>query len=253
MLTGIVRSVRKLLAAAGYELIPNWQIGTHHQACYLAKLLKHMNVDVVLDVGGNCGQYGRFLREQVGYKGWIVSFEPIPENADRIEALAKLDARWRVQRVALGKNAGMAEFNVMTNSVFSSFLDPTREGIGDRFGENRVSQKIQVEVRRLDDIWPALQRDLCVTRPYLKLDTQGFDMEVLLGSTATLHHVVALQTEASVLPIYQGMPTWRQMVDHLEGQGFQLSGAYPVSEGGFPYLVEFDCHMVASRHVPPAQ
>jgi hypothetical protein len=82
-------------------------------------------------------------------------------------------------------------------------------------------------------------------RPYLKLDTQGFDMEVLRGGSECLSTVRALQTEASVIGIYKGMPTYMETISYLNERGFHLSGLYPVGRDSSLRLVEFDCVMIS--------
>ena len=81
-------------------------------------------------------------------------------------------------------------------------------------------------------------------RLYLKMDTQGFDLEVVRGAPAVLPTVRALQTEASILPLYQGMPSWITAVETLQGLGFEISGFFPVSTDPNMRLIEVDCVMV---------
>jgi hypothetical protein len=57
----------------------------------------------------------------------------------------------------------------------------------------------------------------------LKIDTQGYDLEVLKGAENTLQSIRALQLEASVRPIYEGMPGFREVLDYLMSRGFALS------------------------------
>jgi hypothetical protein len=48
---------------------------------HLRKLFSKCNIDCVFDVGANYGQYARMLRDAVGFKGLIISFEPIAAAA----------------------------------------------------------------------------------------------------------------------------------------------------------------------------
>jgi len=78
----------------------------------------------VLDVGGNEGQYGLWLRE-IGYRGQVISIEPERESHAALVRTAGKDGRWRVllrwRWVPLN---GVAEFNVARNSQCSSFFQP---------------------------------------------------------------------------------------------------------------------------------
>jgi hypothetical protein len=89
-----------------------------------------------------------------------------------------------------------------------------------------------------------LQERVGFDRPYLKLDTQGFDIEVLRGAADSLQAVRALQTEASVQGIYKGMPGYMDTLRHLDGLGFDITGMYTVSRDNALRLVEFDCVMI---------
>jgi hypothetical protein len=81
-------------------------------------------------------------------------------------------------------------------------------------------------------------------RPYLKLDTQGHDLEVIRGAGDTLSStILALQTEASVIGIYQGMPGYIQAIQVLNERGFEITTLQPVARDRLLRVVEFDCVM----------
>ena len=144
----------------------------------------------------------------------------------------------------MGAAEGSLPLNVMVSDQFSSFLEPDNSRAPD-IGELNVPRHVEtVAVRTLDTVLPALRERLGFERPYLKLDTQGFDMEVLRGGSASLSTVLALQTEASVIGIYKGMPTYMETIRYLGERGFELSGLYPVARDSSLRLFEFDCVMI---------
>jgi len=247
MARGVTRAILDALERKGYTLLANWRVERYPMARCLRDLFRLLEVDCVLDVGANVGQYRNFLRYEVGYEGRIVSFEPIPRNVEILARRAATDAEWQVEPFALGATAGRSSFNVTAESVFSSFLQPDRDAAGLFRGENEVTERIEVEVRTLDDVLPELERRFAPKRVYLKLDTQGYDLEVVRGGRASMSRICGLQTEASVRQIYQGMPDYATTIREFEGLGFELCGLFPVASGTFPRLVEFDCIMVASR------
>ncbi len=75
-------------------------------------------------------------------------------------------------------------------------------------------------------------------------------MEVLQGSRDSLADVRALQTEASVIGIYKGMPGYMDAIRYLDERGFDVTGFYPVSRDPSLRLIEFDCVMLNRRVVP---
>ncbi|MBS0523463.1 MAG: FkbM family methyltransferase [Proteobacteria bacterium] len=101
-----------------------------------------------------------------------------------------------------------------------------------------------VAVRTVDQVVPELRKRLGFRRPYLKLDTQGFDIEVLEGARQSLPGIPALQSEASVIGIYKGMPGYMDTIRYLGDSGFDVTGFYPVSRDRSLRLIEFDCVMI---------
>jgi hypothetical protein len=81
-------------------------------------------------------------------------------------------------------------------------------------------------------------------RTYLKMDTQGFDLEVVRGAERVLPSVLGLQSEISVVPIYQQMPDYLTALATFKDLGFVLTGIYPVVRDKSTLAVtEFDCIM----------
>ena len=76
---------------------------------------------------------------------------------------------------------------------------------------------------------------------YLKLDTQGYDLEVIKGAENTLGEVRALQSEISILGIYSGMPDYLSSIKVFGEKGFDITGMFSVSRDKFLRVVEFDC------------
>lgn len=86
----------------------------------LGKLFELNNVDLVLDVGANTGQFARHARE-AGYIGRIISFEPLPDAHAELQRWSESDSLWMVApRMAIGNHDGEAHINVSRNSVSSS-------------------------------------------------------------------------------------------------------------------------------------
>ena len=226
---------------AGYELIPSWRFDHLGLALHLRELFARLAIDCVLDVGANRGQYGRFLRMEVGYTGYIASFEPQAAALKELRARASSDALWKIFGMALGRERGELPLNVMQESAFTSFLTPDPSAVPTLAPLNSVVQVELVPVERLDDVIDDVRRASACRSIYLKLDTQGYDLEVINGANATLGSVAALQTEVSVLPIYRHMPNWLTSLQTLKDHSFDVTGLFPVSHDPVLRVVEFDC------------
>lgn len=235
--------VQRVLKSVGLELVEypprDWTAGRNILRNVLAKLA----IDCVLDVGANRGQYGSMLRD-IGYRGLILSFEPVGANFEALAARAAGRGPWNCFRYALGAADGEAEINVTDEDVFSSFLKPTEDSQA-RFPRNRVARMEKVQVRRLDGVLDQLSDGLSSPRIYLKMDTQGFDLEVLAGATGVLDRILALQTEVSFRPIYHGMPSYQDSLREFQARGFQVVDFMPVNrESDGLRAIEMDCVMV---------
>ena len=204
-------------------------------------VFERLGIDVVIDVGANSGQYGSELRRF--FKEKIISFEPTSSAFKMLERSAKGDPSWKVEKLALGSKEAKQMINVACHSVFSSFLELS-EYASVRFGNQSIATtKEEVYVCRLDDILPTLLPEWRTKKIFLKMDTQGFDLEVFKGAKGVLDRVMALQTEVSVMPIYEGMPHWTESISYIEKYGFTVAGLFAVNIDENK-VIEFDCLMV---------
>lgn len=232
----IKERLAELAERLGYHVVPKWRLKSFPLAHHLQRLFQQLRIDCVLDVGANRGQYRDFLRKEVGYSGPVVSFEPNVELASALTERTQIDRSWRVHNCALGASCGYVELKIMAQDDFSSILSPDSTGL--HLDGNTVIRTARIQMKRLDSI------DISAKRIYLKADTQGYDLEVIRGASGYLDRVVALQVEASVRAIYQGMPDYVSAIREIEGLGYCLSGVFGNNDAGFPKLVEFDAVFV---------
>jgi FkbM family methyltransferase len=231
---------RWLARVNGYDLL-----GRDQHPCiqaHLNILLRQLQVDVVLDIGANIGQYGTLLRKE-GYRGDIHSFEPIASIFEMLKQTAEGDKNWFVHKMAMGDKEGQRTINIMESSDFSSFLKPNEFSEHHReYGlKSKIVAQENVVTSTVDAFVRARSDELRDKRILLKMDTQGFDHEVFKGALESMKQVVAIQSEISFIPIYEGMPTYLDSFRLYEQNGFRISGLYPVSRMENLALVEMDC------------
>ncbi len=219
-----------------------WESFEEH---HLRRFFAHFKVDCVYDVGANKGQYRDVIRGAVGYKGIIISFEPIPEMVSLLQKKkAELkDENWYIEASALDESGGTAEFNVMMNDVFSSLKPPTHADIGIFTEMNSVRRVVTVKKETFAAQHAKYKDKLQIARPFLKMDTQGNDLAVVRGAGEAIKEVVGLQSELSLRRIYDGAPMYNEAIDFYRASGFELSALVPNNAGHFPDLVEIDCIM----------
>jgi FkbM family methyltransferase len=207
--------LQRLVRRFGYDLTPRKK--AKPLEAQLIAVLERFEIACVLDVGANAGQYGSLLRAW-GYRGRIVSFEPLAAAHTRLERRAAADPDWRVApRVALGERDGEATIEVSAESDMSSIL-PQTELLRRISPSSKVIGRETVPIRRLDGLaTDYLKPDESV---FLKLDTQGFEAQVLAGARQLLPRLRGLQLEMSLVRCYEGERDFRELIDDLGHAGF---------------------------------
>ena len=209
---------------------------------HLQSLFAERNITCVLDVGANIGYFGQMVRS-FGYEGWLCSFEPVDVVFEKLGETAQRDERWRVFNFALGSGEETRSIAVAENSVLSSFLDPTDYQVSELGAMSTITQKQSVRVRTLDSVLGECIDGISEPRLFIKVDTQGWDLEVLRGGRRALAHTLGLQTELSVKPLYKGMPSYVETISELTGYGFELTGLFTVIRDRALRVMELDCVM----------
>ena len=223
----IGRTLNRMLKPYGYELYKthNTSLGAKdaqdEMVVHLKELFAALEIDTVLDVGANYGQYYEFLRDKVGFTGVVHSFEPIPEVGAKLVARSASDPKWHVNQCALGIKSGKAQFHISDKPGWSS-LRELRRGQSRPTDDLQIMQSVEVEVRSLDDVVGKLK----VNNLYLKLDTQGSDLDVLRGGEATLKIVNGLQTELGCIPCYDGAASPAEVLAFLAERGFWMTAVH---------------------------
>jgi FkbM family methyltransferase len=200
--------------------------------------LRSRNVDLVIDVGANVGQYAASLRKAT-YAGWIVSFEPVAAAYEELAALASKDPRWRTFNMALGDNEGLAKVNVSHSAVFSSIL-PQLPAATTFDSEAQVVRSEEIRIARLDDIFAELPTSRAA---FLKIDTQGYERQVLLGASKCLSSFLGVQMELPIIHLYEGTWKFHEGVIYMSDLGFEISNIMPTNYDPTDSvsLVEVDC------------
>lgn len=231
--------------------LPHVQMKLFHYMAgeHVAWLLKELGVNCVLDVGANIGLFGQMLRRR-GYRGRIVSFEPLPHLAEKLRERAEGDSDWLVMPYALGDENTEAEMTVVDDQGTTSSLLPVSD-----FGKGWSSRlegirRETVHIRRLEDVFDEAVADLAAPRVFLKLDTQGYDLRAFTGAGARVKDLLGLQSEISSVPIYDGMPHMTESIAAYEAAGFSSTGIFPVTRDVRSHqIIEFDVVMARPEAV----
>ncbi len=233
MQTGVLKSIAAWSIARDLKL-PYAHLERVSELSFLRQLLQQLQIDCVLDVGANIGQFASELRA-IGYRGHIVSFEPVASVYASLQKRFAQDHKWRGFQMGLGASAETMTITVPKLTVLSSLLESAKD--------ERGARKESVAIKRLDQILPDLRRELGISRVFLKMDTQGYDLAVFDGAAACVDGIVGIQSEVSVQPLYRNMPHYLESLRMYEAAGFELFNLSVVNRAQSGGLVELNCFM----------
>ena len=235
-------ALRGILHRLGYE-IHRRPVQVHPLGPHLQQLFEQQEINCVLDVGAHYGEYAQTLR-RLGYRGRIVSFEPLPESYAILQEASANDPEWHCHNVALGDTEGEAQFHVTRNTVFCSLLEPNSYSSEWSNRESTVERVELVRVSPLERMLDECTAGIESPRVFLKMDTQGADVQVLRGAGRALDAISGLQSEVSVKPLYKEMPSYDESIRLFREYGFELTGLFPCAQEEDLRVIEFDCVMV---------
>jgi len=211
---GTIVAIQHFLKKRGFK------IGKYPEPDRLRRLkaLNHFGITKVFDIGANTGTYGIELRS-LGYKGDIFSFEPTQLAYSLLEKKCSKDTKWNCFKIGLGNKDEELEINISLNSKSSSILDMLPIHILNAPDSKYINKEI-IKIKTLNELLPSL----CTKedRILLKIDTQGYEKNVLLGGDAVLNRISLIQVELSFKPLYKGESDFWQMNEYIQSLGFQL-------------------------------
>jgi FkbM family methyltransferase len=186
-------------------------------------LLKSFNVDMIFDIGANEGQYVQIMRS-LGYDRKVVSFEPLSNSYKHLAKNAESDNKWQVRNYALGKENIVETIYIAGNAgQSSSFLSMTEKHTKARKSSAYVGSE-KVEIKRLDSI---LNEFYMNENLFLKIDTQGYEKQVLEGIGQEFSKITGIQVELSLVDLYNNSVLYLDIINILRNKGFELFSIEP--------------------------
>lgn len=210
-------AIRRLLWKAGYDI---WRFTpSSHPIARKKQLFESYRIDTVLDVGANTGQFAQSLRDDLGYTGRIISFEPLSSAFDGLQRNAATDPAWEVLNIALGDTDETQVINIAGNSYSSSILNMLPTHLHSAPESAYVGTET-IQVRTLDSLF----RELCKSpgNVFMKVDTQGFESRVLKGAERSLEQIDTVQLEVSLIPLYESELLLSDMCLAMSNRGYTL-------------------------------
>ncbi len=179
--------------------------------------VKRLNIDLIVDVGANEGQFVQLVRNR-GFAGRIISFEPLEAAFKKLTVRFGRDPKWAGVQTALGEKNDALTMEVAGNQFMSSSLLTMLPNHVEAEPTSAIFRTETVSVRRLDEALPPMMHG--AKNLFLKIDTQGFEDHVLKGATGILQKVVLLELELSLVPLYAGQTLLPEMMNLVASLGF---------------------------------
>ena len=177
------------------------------------------------DIGANEGVFAVQIAKNEP-KTYVVAFEPIPKLVYSIKEKVSHLKNFMILRNAVSNFNGEAKFNISPESQYgdfscSSLLDFSDKSKTDWPGREdfKVIDDIEVDVIRLDSV---IVEYKIPKIDYLKIDTQGYEMEVLKGSSKILDIIDSLLIEVSLIELYEGQELFIDILEFLKKKNFKI-------------------------------
>lgn len=234
----MLRNIQRHLRRLGVD-IRGWPSAQSLAFARTRILRSHSNL-VVLDVGANVGQWGSAVRES-GFRGTIISFEPLPEAFSALTRTMNGDPDWLALPFVVGAQHSAAErFNVASNDGQSSSLLSMTHRHHEIAPDVDIIRSIEVEVVPLD--CAEVRQLVGGGSVYLKADVQGSEALVLDGLRGMWPQVMWVEVETWLQEAYDGAPTFWDIAERMISHGFALFALEPggVSKGSGQQL-SVDC------------
>lgn len=187
-------------------------------------VLRNLNCRAVVDIGANRGQFALAARHCFP-EAKIISFEPLGGPAKLFERVLGKDPDVRLHRIAIGPEKSDAIIHISGRDDSSSLLPISniQERLFPGTGEVRTEK---IKVGRLADFISAND----ITAPaLLKLDVQGYELDVLTGCQDLLDRFAYVYVECSFVELYEGQALADEVIAWLRERGFRFQGVYNVS------------------------
>lgn len=177
-------------------------------------------VGTVIDVGANVGQFALMALRCLP-QARVLSFEPLPEAAERFARVMEGQERVQLYRKALGAIETTLPIHVTARADSSSLLAPALQS--EVYPGTHEVGILQVEVAPLDHVIAANE---ILGPALLKIDVQGYEQQVLEGCETLLSRFDWVFAELSFVELYAGQTLAPEVIGWLETRGFRLDGVY---------------------------
>jgi FkbM family methyltransferase len=168
-----------------------------------------------------------------------VFFEPDAIAANKLRASYP---KATVAPWALGSTDGKEETLYVTKAPGqSSVVIPDKSNPFVNSSWDVIAEE-QITVRRLDAVWEQKWGH----PSFVKIDVQGYELQVIQGIGNLLPRVLCLEVECTFIPFYKRQPVFQEVYERLRAEAFDLVKLRPIGLYNGVVVVEFNAFFVRS-------
>jgi FkbM family methyltransferase len=198
-------------------------------------LLKNIPCKTIIDIGANRGQFSLVAR-RCFKDAQIIAFEPLPRPFKVLQNIFAHDRRVTLYQMAVGSASSSQQIHISQRDDSSSLL-PITELQNKVFPGTKEKAIIDIDVKPLDSM---LQKNSVRHPALLKIDVQGYELEVLKGCKGILSLLTYVYVECSYQELYQGQPLANEIISFMNQRGFDLKGVYNTSYDALGRAIQSD-------------
>lgn len=194
----------------------HWLTKDHIDSMELIDLAAGEGAKTIYDIGANVGTW-TLLCKALAPNANIYAFEPMPKHIDGFHANTRALSDVRLFPFALGSQAGSLNFYPTSFSDASSFLPLST--IGKKQWKIENEAPVTMNIVPLDDV---VSRENLPTPDLIKLDVQGFELEVLRGGVQAIRDARWVLSEVSFQPYYERQVLFSELAAFLAEHGYEV-------------------------------
>jgi len=173
----------------------------------------------VIDIGANDGHFADESSRVFSTSSYHC-FEPIPSVYSSLKNRFLNKESFSIYNLALGKENKISSINLNEYSPSSSILEMELL-LKDSFEFTKNSTKAEIVIKRLDDFVDTIKPTL---HTMVKIDVQGYEMQVLLGGSSFIKLSKVVIVEMSFEKLYKDQPLFHEVYTELYRLGFSYHG-----------------------------
>jgi FkbM family methyltransferase len=219
----LVKIIKATVHFIGFDV--RWRNVRSSEDLLLKAIIKKFNIQTIIDVGANEGQYAEELLAH-GFNGKIYSFEPIPSVFEKMKTKSRKNtSQWIMINRGLGSEEAELPINVSANFASSSLYQVGEKSLAAE-PATRTTHQEKVKITTLDSYFS--KQSFFDKEVMLKLDVQGFELEALKGAVKHLENIKVVQVELSFTEVYKSAPLYLDIINFLKQYNFELFTFFPV-------------------------